>query len=160
MTASIPRRIPKLAAALERCRRWEAVLGLFLVAICCINALDTPYFLDLHNLFDSTSIFSEKAIIALSMTLVIIGGDIDLSVASTVALCSTAMGYLAGHGVGAPGLVAASIAVGISAGMFNGAIITRFKVPAIVVTIGTISLFRGISSIVLGDGAYTDYPEG
>jgi rhamnose transport system permease protein len=61
--------------------------------------------------------------------------------------------------VGTPGLVAASIGVGTAAGMFNGAIVTRFKVPAIVVTIGTLSLFRGIASIVLGDRAYTEYPE-
>ena len=147
----------RLGAAL---RRWETVLVVILVAICAINALATPYFLDLHNLFDSTLMFSEKAIMALPMTLVIIGRDIDLSVASIVALCSTAMGYLASQGVGSLGLVAASLTVGTLAGMFNGAIITRFRVPAIVVTIGTLSLFRGIPSVVLGDGAYTDYPDG
>jgi rhamnose transport system permease protein len=44
--------------------------------------------------------------------------------------------------------------------MFNGALVTRFALPAIVVTIGSMSLFRGISYIVLGDGAFTEYPEG
>jgi rhamnose transport system permease protein len=146
--------------ALGTLRRWEVVLVLLLIAIAGVNAAMTPYFLDLQNLFDSTQLFSEKAIMALSMTLLIIGGDIDLSVASIVALASTAMGWLAARGVGTPGLVVASLAVGTAAGMFNGAIITRFKVPAIVVTIGTISLFRGIPSVVLGDGAYTEYPEG
>ena len=150
------RRVP----ALGTLRRWEVVLVLLLIAIIGVNAAMTPYFLDLQNLFDSTQLFSEKAIMALSMTLLIIGGDIDLSVASIVALASTAMGWLAARGVGTPGLVVASLAVGTAAGMFNGAIITRFKVPAIVVTIGTISLFRGIPSVVLGDGAYTEYPEG
>jgi len=150
------RRVP----ALGTLRRWEVVLVLLLIAIVGVNAAMTPYFLDLQNLFDSTQLFSEKAIMALSMTLLIIGGDIDLSVASIVALASTAMGWLAARGVGTPGLVVASLAVGTAAGMFNGAIITRFKVPAIVVTIGTISLFRGIPSVVLGDGAYTEYPEG
>ena len=140
-------------------RRWETVLFLILCAICAGNALASPYFLDLHNLFDSTLSFSEKALIALSMTLVIIGRDIDLSVASIVALCSTAIGWLGSQGVGSPGLVAASLLVGTAAGMFNGAIVTGFKVPAIVVTIGTISLFRGIPTIVLGDGAYTEYPD-
>ena len=150
------RRVP----ALGTLRRWEVVLVLLLIAIAGVNAAMTPYFLDLQNLFDSTQLFSEKAIMALSMTLLIIGGDIDLSVASIVALASTATGWLAARGVGTPGLVVASLAVGTAAGMFNGAIITRFKVPAIVVTIGTISLFRGIPSVVLGDGAYTEYPEG
>ncbi len=139
-------------------RRWETVLVVILVAICAANALASPYFLDVRNLLDATQNFSEKALIALSMTLVIIGRDIDLSVASIVALCSTAMGWLATQGVGTPGLLGASVLLGTAAGMFNGAIVTGFKVPAIVVTIGTVSLFRGISYIVLGDGAYTEYP--
>lgn len=140
-------------------RRWELVLAVLLVASIAVNAAFTPYFLDIHNLFDSTQLFSEKAIMALPMTLLIIGGDIDLSVASIVALSSTAMGALASRGVGTPGLIAAGLAVGTFAGMFNGAVITGFGVPAIVVTIGTVSLFRGIPAIVLGDQAYTEYPE-
>lgn len=140
--------------------RWELVLLVILAAICAVNAVASPYFLDPYNLLDSTQSFSEKAILALSMTLLVIGRDIDLSVASIIALCSTAVGWLALQGIGTPGLVAASLAVGMAAGMFNGAVVTRFQVPAIVVTIGTMSLFRGVSYIVLGDGAYTDYPEG
>ncbi|MEF2072477.1 ABC transporter permease [Consotaella aegiceratis] len=138
--------------------RWELVLLAILAGICVINAFSSPYFLDIYNLMDSTQNFSEKAIIALSMALIIIGRDIDLSVASIIVLASTAMGFLASLGWGTPELVAAGIAVGALAGAFNGAIITRFEVPAIVVTIGTMSLFRGISTIVLGDGAYTSYP--
>lgn len=138
--------------------RWETILALILLAICAINALASPYFLNPHNLFDSTQSFSEKAMIVLSMTLVIIGRDIDLSVAANVALCSTAMGWLALHGWSTSSLLLASILVGTVAGMFNGFVITWFKVPAIVVTIGTLSLFRGIAYIVLGDQAYTSYP--
>jgi rhamnose transport system permease protein len=140
-------------------KRWEVILLVILLAICAGNAFASPYFLDLHNLFDSTQTFSEKALIALSMALLVIGRDIDLSVAAIVALCSVVMGWLATHGVGMPGLVAASVVVGTAAGMFNGGIVVGFKVPAIVVTIGTVSLFRGIPYIVLGDGAYTEYPD-
>jgi len=140
-------------------KRWETVLVVILVAICALNSFASPYFLELHNLFDSTQAFTEKAIIALSMTLVIIGRDIDLSVAAIIALSSTITGWLASLGVETPGLLAASVAVGAAAGAFNGALITRFRVPAIVVTIGTMSLFRGISYVILGDQAYTSYPE-
>ncbi len=154
-TGEEARRGPSRWGALKR---WEAVLALILVAICAVNALASPYFLNAHNLFDSTQNFTEKAMIALSMTLVIIGGDIDLSVASIIALCSTVLGLLAARGVGTAGLLAASIGVGALAGMFNGAIVTRFKVASIVVTIGTVSLFRGIPYVVLGDKAFTEYP--
>lgn len=139
-------------------KRWEAVLVLILLVICTLNAVASPYFLSLENLFDSTQAFTEKAIIALSMTLVIIGRDIDLSVASIIALCSTAMGFLAGHGVPTAGLLAASVLVGAAAGAFNGLLTARLKVPSIVVTIGTMSLFRGVAYAVLGDKAYNAYP--
>jgi len=141
-------------------KRWEAVLVILLIAICGVNSIASPYFLDVHNLFDSTQGFTEKAIVALSMTLVIIGRDIDLSVAAIIALCSTAIGWLATLGVGTTGLLAGSLVVGTAAGAFNGALITRFRIQAIVVTIGTMSLFRGISYAVLGDTAYTSYPDG
>jgi rhamnose transport system permease protein len=141
-------------------KRWESVLAVILLVICAANAFASPYFLDVNNLFDSTQSFSEKGLMALSMALVIIGRDIDLSVASIVVLCSTAIGWLATQGVGTPGLLGASVLCGTLMGMCNGAIVTRLEVPAIVVTIGTVSLFRGISYIVLGDGAYTEFPEG
>ena len=140
--------------------RWEGVLVLLLVAICAANAWASPYFLDAQNLLDSTQSFSEKSIIALGMALVILGRDIDLSVASIVALCSTVMGALAAHGVGTAGLLGASLLTGTALGMFNGGLVTRLGLPAIVVTIGTVSLFRGVAFIVLGDGAYTEFPEG
>jgi rhamnose transport system permease protein len=139
-------------------RRWETVLVILLFAICALNSVASPYFLEIHNLFDSTQAFTEKAIIALSMTLIIIGRDIDLSVAAIVALASTVMGWMATLGVGTAGLCAASVAVGAAAGAANGALITRFRVPAIVVTIGTMSLYRGLSYAILGDQAYTSYP--
>jgi rhamnose transport system permease protein len=141
-------------------RRWESVLVLLLVAICGANAAASPYFLDVRNLLDSTQNFSEKSMIALGMALVILGRDIDLSVASMVALCSTLMGWLATLGVGTPGLVGASLLCGTALGMFNGALVTRLALPAIVVTIGTVSLYRGAAFIVLGDGAFTEFPEG
>lgn len=141
-------------------RRWETVLVVILCAICALNSVASPYFLEIHNLFDSTQAFTEKAIIALSMTLVIIGRDIDLSVAAIIALASTIIGWLATLGAQTTGLLAASVAVGAAAGAFNGLLITRFRVPAIVVTIGTMSLFRGIAYVILGDQAYTAYPAG
>lgn len=150
---------PRRRRAAALLRRREAVLALILLAVCAVNAFASPYFLEIHNLFASTQAFTEKALIALSMTLVIIGRDIDLSVASIVALCSMVMGWLATLGVGTAGLLAASVGVGAAAGALNGLLTTRFQAPALVVTIGTMSLYRGISYAVLGDRAYTAYPE-
>ena len=138
---------------------WEVLLFGVAVLIFIFNSLASPYFLDAWNLSDATFNFTEKAMIAFAMALLVIAGEIDLSVAAIIALASTAMGAAAQVGVGAPGLVLIGIGVGLVCGMFNGFLVSVMKLPSIVVTIGTMSLFRGISYIVLGDQAYGGYPD-
>ncbi len=137
---------------------WEVLLFCVAVAIFIANSLASPYFLNAWNLSDATFNFTEKALIAFAMALLIIAGEIDLSVAAIIALASTAMGYAAQYGVGAPGLVAIGITTGLACGAFNGLLVAGLKLPSIVVTIGTMSLFRGISYLVLGDQAFGKYP--
>ena len=155
-TRSIPDR---LQSPLERrLKSWESLLLAVAVAIFIVNSFTSPYFLNAWNLSDMTFNFTEKAMIALAMALLIIAGEIDLSVASIIALASTAMGAAVQLGVGTPGLVLIGLGVGLLCGTFNGFLVTRMGLPSIVVTIGTMSLFRGISYIVLGDQAYRGYP--
>lgn len=141
-------------------KRWETLLIVVAIGIFVFNSFASPYFLNPWNLSDASFNFTEKAIIALAMALVIIAGDIDLSVAAIIAIASTAMGAAAAAGADAWTLVAVGLAVGLAAGAFNGFIITRFAIPSIVVTIGTMSLFRGIAYGVLGDQVYREYPDG
>jgi rhamnose transport system permease protein len=137
---------------------WEVLLFAVAVLIFIFNSLASPYFLDAWNLSDATFNFTEKAMIAFAMALLVISGEIDLSVAAIIALASTAMGAAAQLGIGTPGLVAIGIGTGLACGIFNGVLVSVLKLPSIVVTIGTMSLFRGISYIVLGDQAYGKYP--
>lgn len=137
----------------------EALLFVVAIVIFLGNSLASPYFLDPWNLSDATFNFTEKAMIAFAMALVIISGEIDLSVASIIALASTAMGYAVQLGFDTPALVAIGLGVGLLCGLVNGLLITGLGLPSIVVTIGTMSLFRGLSFIVLGDHAFTGYPE-
>ncbi len=95
---------------------WEVLLFGVAVLIFIANSLASPYFLDAWNLSDATFNFTEKAMIAFAMALLIIAGEIDLSVAAIIALASTAMGAAAQAGVGTPGLVAIGIGVGVLAG--------------------------------------------
>ncbi|MDR6433858.1 ABC transporter permease [Brucella pseudogrignonensis] len=138
---------------------WEMLLLGVAIAIFIANSFASPYFLNAWNLSDATFNFTEKALIAFAMTLLIISGEIDLSVAAIIALASTAMGAAAQLGVGTPGLVLIGIGTGLVCGAINGGLVAGLKLPSIVVTIGTMSLFRGISYIVLGDKAYGGYPE-
>ncbi|MBN9070110.1 MAG: ABC transporter permease [Rhizobiales bacterium] len=140
--------------------RWETILVILLVLTVVVNTIVSPYFLDVFNLADATFNFSEKAIIALAMALLILVREIDLSVAAIVALASMSIGYAAEAGYGPASLFAVGIGVGILCGVFNGAVVTFFRLPSIVVTIGTMSLFRGITQVILGDQAKTKYPQG
>lgn len=143
----------------NRILQWEFVLFIILVLVFIINSNLSPYFLDLGNLLDSTSNFMEKAIVALPMTFVILCGDIDISVASIIALSSVFMGMVSTAGGSVLEIVLTGLAVGTAAGFLNGFLITRFNIPAIAVTIGSLSLFRGIAYVILGDQAYTKYPK-
>ncbi|NUU00495.1 ABC transporter permease [Herbaspirillum robiniae] len=140
-------------------RHWEFLLALLLVAVFCANSLLLPHFLDPYNLADSTFNFSEKALIALPMALLIICREIDISVSAVIALSSVAMGLANQYGVPPAGLLVVGIATGIACGTLNGVLVTRMGLPSIVVTIGSMSLFRGLASVVLGDQAFTNYPE-
>jgi len=155
-TRSIPDR---LQSPLERkLKSWESLLMLVAIGIFVANSFASPYFLNAWNLSDATFNFTEKAMIAFAMALLIISGEIDLSVASIIALASTAMGAAVQMGVGTEGLVLIGLATGLVCGTFNGILVTGLGLPSIVVTIGTMSLFRGISFIILGDQAYRGYP--
>lgn len=157
-----PRRIPDrldspVTAAL---RSWESLLLAVAAGVFIFNCFASPHFLDAWTLSDMTYNFTEKAIIALPMALLIIVGEIDLSVAATLALSSTLMGFAMQFGLGTWGLVGVGLAVGLACGAFNGALVTGLNLPSIVVTIGTMSLFRGLAFIILGDQVYKNYPPG
>lgn len=140
--------------------RWETILVILLAAVIIINTAISPYFLDLYNLADATYNFSEKAIIALPMALLILVREIDLSVAAIVALAALGVGMVAAAGFGPPVLILTGLLIGLACGLFNGALVTMTGVPSIVITIGTMSLFRGIAQVSLGDQALTKYPQG
>jgi rhamnose transport system permease protein len=139
--------------------RWETLLALLLVAVFVLGGVVQPHFLDPYNLLDGTANFSEKALIALPMALLIICREIDISVAGTLALSSVAMGLAHQAGLPAEALLFVAIGTGLVCGWLNGLLVTRFMLPSIVVTIGTFSLYRGLASVVLGDKAFTNYPQ-
>ena len=147
------------ASLVAMLRRWETALLALLVGVIVLNSMLSPYFLDLLNLIDNTLNFSEKAIIALPLALLIIAREIDVSVASIVALAATGIGLAAQAGLGVPGLVLVGLAVGAAAGLVNGTIVNLLGIHSIVVTIGTMSLYRGIVEAIVEDGALQSFPD-
>ena len=155
-TRDIPDRLQN--PFLAQIKSWETLLLAVAIGIFMANSFASPHFLNAWNLSDATFNFTEKAMIAFAMALLIIAGEIDLSVASIIALASTAMGAIAQLDVSTTTLVITGLLAGVACGAFNAVLVTGFGLPSIVVTIGTMSLFRGISYIVLGDQAYRSYP--
>jgi len=139
--------------------RWESLLALLLLAVFVAGGVTLPHFLDPYNLLDGTANFSEKALIALPMALLIICREIDISVAGTLALSSVAMGMAHHAGAPAEALLFVALGTGLACGWLNGFLVTHFMLPSIVVTIGTIALYRGLASVALGDQAFTNYPQ-
>jgi rhamnose transport system permease protein len=142
----------------RRLLRWEVFLALVVAFDFVLNVQLSPYFLSSETLADVSFNFTEKALVALPMALLIIAGEIDISVAATMALASVCMGLLAAKTSSLGVIVGCGLAVGLVAGAFNGVLVTRWRVPAIVATIGTMSLYRGIAYGILGDRVLKDYP--
>jgi rhamnose transport system permease protein len=138
---------------------WERVLLALLVVLLVVFGINQPGFMSADTLADSTFNFSEKGLLALAIALLIVCGEIDLSIAAILALCSLAMGYSMRAGAGPWGIGAAALLTGCAAGAVNGLLVTRYKLPSIVVTIGTLSLYRGLALVALGDQSISGYPE-
>jgi len=100
----------------------------------------------------------EKAIMALPMTLIIIAGEIDLSVASTLGLASVVLGVTWHAGIPLWLGMGIALGVGAAAGLLNGLLVTRLVLPSLVVTLGTLALYRGLAFVVLGDQAVSNFP--
>lgn len=157
MIANKPSGLPTPTIS-SRLWSWEFFLLIITALAFVVNSFSSPYFLDPWNLSDATFNFTEKAIVALPLALLIICREIDLSIASIIALASVAMGFAAQAGTPTPVLLLIGLAVGAACGFVNGWLVTYFNLPSIVVTIGTMSLFRGLTYITLGDEALKSYP--
>ena len=140
--------------------RREVITFALLIVAFFISSRLSPYFLDVHYIFDATSLYAEIGVMALAMTFVIISGNIDLSIASMLAVTAVSFGLLYTRlGISIPVAILLALIMGAILGMVNGLIVTRFKLPPMIVTVGTLALYRGLGQIFLGDHAVTGFPE-
>ncbi len=138
---------------------WEWFLVALIVLVVIVNSRLSPYFLDVQNLFRASSDFMEIGLMVLPMTLIIITGNVDLAVASTLGMTASFMGLLFNTGVNIWLAAGAALLLGVLAGLLNGYLTSRLKVPALVITLGTYAFYRGIAYVMLGDQAARGYPD-
>ena len=131
--------------------RWETLLILLFIAVNIMNASISKNYLNANNLFTAISTFLVKGFIAFPMAYLLVLGEIDLSVGSTVALSATLLGVAYNGGVPMGVCLLIALACGTLCGLINGLIMTQFtELFPMIVTLGTMTLYRGISEMILG----------
>ena len=158
--ASVPAAAP--APTAQRLRalagRWETLLVALVLITCVVGQGLSSEFLTTDSFTTGSLDFSEVALMALPLALVIIAAEIDLSVASILALSSAVTADLWNAGLPLEFIMPICLVVGGLCGAFNGVLVTRFGLPSLAVTIGTLALFRGLAFVVIGDESVTDFP--
>jgi len=145
-------------ARIQGVLRWETGLALVVVIIGIVGASVSSSFFTSTNFFNLGLTNGEIAIMTLPMTLIVISGEIDLSVASTLGMSSALLGYLWARHWPMIAIFVLIALVGLAAGAFNGLLVTRFGLPSLAVTIGTLALYRGIATILLGPNTVASFP--
>jgi rhamnose transport system permease protein len=139
--------------------RWDTAVGALLVVLllCSFGFVDNfGNALNLSFLIGNTL---PIALIALPMTMLVVAGEIDLSVGSTAGLSGAMMGALWNDGMAIQTIIPLCLLLGLVCGLVNGLLVTRLGLPSLAVTIGTMAAYRGIAQIVLGSNSVTDFPQ-
>ncbi len=150
-----------MAALKKFLLRWEAVLVLVLLLVNVFNTMSSPYYLSVTGLLDATRDFMDKSFIVFPMAMIILMGEIDISVGAAIALSSVIMGvaYNAGNGIPMVAAILLALLVGTVCGLINGLLLTRFKeLSPMIVTLSTMTIYRGIAYIILKDQAAGKFP--
>lgn len=129
------------------------LIGAFVVA-----SRLSPFFADATFILESATFYVEYALVALVLTLVIVSGEIDLSPAAMMACSACVFGALHQAGLPIGVAMAGALAAGGLMGAFNGLLVLAFGLPSIIVTIGTLTLYRGLAQVLAGDRSIGGFP--
>jgi rhamnose transport system permease protein len=139
----------------------QGILAALLVLEIVIFSTISTHFLSLANAFEVLRLSVEIGLLALALTPVITSGGIDLSVGSLMGLSAVVFGKLWRDGALPIGTAAIlTLVLGALGGSINGILITRGRIPALIVTLGSLSLYRGLAEGLTGGvDNFTDFPE-
>lgn len=144
---------------LSRLVSHQSVLLLVLILLVVVFGIVEPVFFRPRVLFDVFAIVGEVGLMALAMTYIISTGGVDLGVGYNLQMAGIVFGVVWGATASVPLAIILALAVSTLAGMFNGLVISRTKIPPLVTTLATMYLFRGISMIIAGTRTFTGFPD-
>jgi ribose/xylose/arabinose/galactoside ABC-type transport system permease subunit len=134
------------------------ILAAFLI-LCIVTALVNPIFLYTDNMIDVLRSISFTLISAVGMTFVIIGGGLDLSVGSVLALGGMVSGWALVNNLPVSVAILLGMVTGMLLGWFNGIVIVKFRIPALIVTLGTMNIARGAVYVISRGRPFYPFPE-
>lgn len=133
-----------------RLASWEWILAALTIVLLIVGFTTTPSFGTAYNFQSSVANMSEKALMALPLTLLILVRHIDISIASIAGLSGITMSLALQAGVPLPMALAITVVAGAACGALNGFFVTVLGMPSLLVTLGTLSLFRGLCYVLVG----------
>jgi rhamnose transport system permease protein len=149
---------PSRAPLRSKLASWDGIIILLTVVVLIGASLGVPNFGTSRNFTFLILDLMPIVLVALPMTLIIVTGEIDLSVASILGLASSLMGWFWNNGLSIEAIIPLVIVIGAVLGAVNGFLVNALGLPSLAVTIGTLALYRGLAFVVLGDGAVADFP--
>jgi rhamnose transport system permease protein len=136
----------------------ESFVIALLIIVAVVASMSIDHFATTTTLNFLLLDATPSLLIAMPMALVIITGEIDLSVGSIVGLSSVSLGFLSAHGWPIGLAMLAALVVGVLCGLINGLLVTLGGLPSLAVTIGTLALFRGLAVGILGTTSIVTFP--
>lgn len=137
----------------------QLILEVVLVVLCVVLSFTAPNFLTVDNLLNVARAVALNGIVAFGMTMVIIAGEIDLSVASTIAFSGCLAAFLVKHHVPVTAALVITLAAGGTLGALTGAIRCKYNVPSFIITLALLTGLRGAALMLSGGFALTPFPD-
>src|SRR5262249_16275298 len=138
---------------------WELFLVLLILAAGAWSAVLSPYYLSLDQIFYSTRQFVIPGLLALGLMTVVVTGEIDISLASIIAVGTVTLSKLSASGVPIEAAAVIVVLVGVVLGALNGFLVAGLGLPSLAVTLGTMGAYRGLAFIVGSETGYTDFSD-
>jgi rhamnose transport system permease protein len=138
--------------------RTDTILALTLLAVILWASVAVQYFAQPFTYSTLLLNIAPILLMVLPVTLIVVSGEIDLSVGSVLGVSSASFGLMFDHGMPLVGAAVVSVLIGALIGALNGFMVTVVGLPSLAVTIGTLALFRGVAVGMLGTTAITSFP--
>ena len=138
--------------------RWEGILVVLIIAAGVWSTTLSSFFLQRANVLDLLTPYIFLGLLAFGLTFVVIAGEIDISVVSTMAVAAASFAQLWQAGINVWLAALAALVIGTCLGLVNGLLIGVLNLPSLAITLGTLAAYRGLAYVILGSEAISGFP--